>query len=59
MITKESLSEQLKSSEVELAQAQAHVYRLDGIIQLLKHQIASFDEPTKAEAEVEKPKKKG
>lgn len=50
MITKESLQAQLDSSERELEAAKATVYRLDGIIQLLKHQVAEFDKPEEKEA---------
>lgn len=35
----ENLQEQLSKYEQELEAAKAHVYRLDGIIQFLRHQI--------------------
>lgn len=43
----ESLKEQLKSVEAEQEGAKAHLYRTDGVIQLLKHQITSLETPAK------------
>ena len=55
MITKESLQAQLDSSERELENAKAVVYRVDGIIQLLKHLLADFDEPEQVESKPVEP----
>lgn len=49
MITLEELKQQLLSSENELESAKAGVYRLDGIIQLLKHQIKTVEDKAKGD----------
>lgn len=54
MITLDELKQQLLSSEAELEAAKAAVYRLDGITQLLKHQIKSVEDKAK-DAAVESP----
>lgn len=56
VITIEQLKEQLAASEQEFEAAKSHVYRTEGVIQLLKHQLALAEKP------VDKPepsKKKG
>ena len=47
----EQLIKQLEASEAELEQAKAHVYRVDGAVQMLKHLIGQFQEPEQKEAE--------
>ena len=44
----ESLKEQLASTEQELEQARAHVYRCDGALQLLRHLISQAEAPESA-----------
>ena len=41
----ETLREQLATTEQELEHARAHVYRCDGVIQLLKHLIQQAEQP--------------
>lgn len=41
-----SLKEQLIATEAELESAKAHLYRCDGVVQMLKHLIASWSEVT-------------
>ena len=63
MINIESLKEQLSASLNELEEAKAefeeaksHVYRCDGVIQLLKHLIQEAEKPeTPSEVAEEKP----
>ena len=61
MITKESLEKQLNAAENDLEAAKAQVYRCDGIIQFIKHQLSQLDEAEQAEdaPAVESKKKKG
>lgn len=56
----DSLKEQLKATEQEFEAARSHLYRCDGVIQLLKNQIASLETPadTADEKSDEKPSKK-
>ena len=44
-LTVETLREQLASTELELENARAHVYRCDGAIQVLKHLITVAEDP--------------
>ena len=44
-INLESLKTQLAQTEVELEQAKAHLYRCDGVVQMLKHLIAQAEIP--------------
>lgn len=46
-----ALQEQLVASEAELEQAKATIYRLDGIIALLKHLIKKAETPADAVVE--------
>ena len=45
----EQLQTQLASTETELEQAKAHVYRCDGALQMLKHMIAQIKAATSQE----------
>lgn len=56
MLTIEDLKQQLASSEAELENAKSHVYRLDGITQLLKHQIKTAEEKASKKEADETPK---
>mgnify|MGYP001562868096 FL=1 len=53
-LTVETLREQLATTEQELENARAHVYRCDGCIQLLKHllTLAETEEPETPAASV-------
>lgn len=42
-ISLEELKEQLKASEIEFEHAKAHIYRVEGTIQLLKHFIVEAE----------------
>lgn len=59
MITKDSLAKQLNAAENDLEAAKAQVYRCDGIIQFIKHQLQELDEAEQAnEAPAGESKKK-
>lgn len=51
MPTREDLEKQLAAFEVELEGAKAHIYRLDGAIQLLKNLLAQ-DKPEPVDTEM-------
>ena len=50
----DDLKKQLAASEAELEQAKAHVYRLDGAIQMLRHFISDAEKPDVQVTEVPK-----
>ena len=45
-LTVETLREQLATTELELDNAKAHVYRCDGVVQMLKHLILQAEAET-------------
>lgn len=43
----ESLKKQLAETELEFEKARAHMYRCDGVVQLLKYQITEAEKSEK------------
>lgn len=49
-INAEDLKKQLVAAELELEQAKAYVYRLDGVIQTLRRLITESEKPVAVES---------